>query len=147
MTTVEHDIPAAVAATVKGTLNMNAEDANAFFSQLLSDVTKDCVGSGATMIGHVKSNISSGNEMLSISSTTDDGNVRFRSKFTEHVGDYEMTLNVIVYGISNDTISKIIADRTQHMSADVQMLTESCNDPECNDPDCVDGKHRIIELK
>lgn len=150
MTAVKEEIPAAVASTITGEFDPPKEqgDANSLFSEFLSEVTRDCHMASALMIGHVKANIRSGKEMLSISSTTEDGNVRSRSVFSLPVSIYEMTLNVIVYGIDAAVITKIITKRAESLGTHkLEMISESgCQDPECNDPDCTDTKHRIIRI-
>jgi hypothetical protein len=143
---IREDIPAAVAADANGVFipKRRADEANHIFTEFLSYVTKDCVESGAVMIGHIKANVRSGDEMLSISSTTGDGNVRARLSFLSDVGEFDMTLNVIVYGIGERTISGIIADRGRMLGIyDMCAVPHGCPDPECSDPECADHA-RII---
>jgi len=145
-------IPAAIAATAAGSLegSMTAEQANKLFSGLLRDVTIDCVKAGSWMIGHIKSNIRSENEFLSISSTTDDGNVRVRYAFTGDVKEYSMTLNVIVYGVERHEVAEILVRNVKRVLGNIDITVHSevgCEDPGCKDPMCQDKDHkRIINI-
>jgi hypothetical protein len=83
MTSVTEDLPSAVAAEINGSLKgMPASDAITLFTGFLSAVAKDCIGSGAVMVGHIKANVRSGDGMLSLSSTNDRGDVRVRMAFS-----------------------------------------------------------------
>jgi len=150
MTSVKEDLPSAVAANIKGTFakETKAPDAETMFAGFMSETVRDCVRAGAAMIGHVKANIRSGNEFLSISSTTDDGNVRNRKGFSSDVKDYEMTVNVIVYGIDEVMISKILETRRRDLGKNSMTIYSDtgCKDPECEDPDCIDRAHRLIKI-
>ena len=142
-------IPSAIAASAEGSLpsEMSADDANRLFSQMLSDVARDCVKAGSWMIGHIKANVRSGNELLSISSTTDDGNVRIRSRFLNSVKDYSMTVNVIVYGVERHIVAEILISNVKKALGGIGMTVHSeigCEDPECSDPACSDKDHRRI---
>jgi hypothetical protein len=149
MTEDEQFIPSAIAATVSGRLpdEMDAKDANGLFGSMLSSVTKDCVKAGSWMIGHIKANVRSGNEFLSMSSTTDDGDVRMRYSFTKSVKDYSMTVNVIVYGVERHSVAGILVSNVRQTlgSADIEVHSEvGCEDPECHDPMCQDKDHKRI---
>jgi len=150
MTSVKDDLPAAVAADIKGSLPemMQAPDANSVFAGFLSAVAKDCLNAGAAMIGHIKANVRSGEEMLSISSTNDKGDVRTRTSFSDNVDVYEMTVNVIVYGVDEKTISKILETRRADLGDNTMTIFSDtgCKDPECGDPDCADKAHRLIRI-
>ena len=153
MTADTEFIPSAIAATASGSLEpaMNADGANELFSSLLRNVAVECVGAGAWMIGHIKANIRSGNELLSISCTTDDGNVRRRYSFAGTVKDYSMTVNVIVYGIERHRTAEILVSNMQRMfgRTDIKVHSEvGCEDPGCSDPMCQDADHkRVIEIR
>lgn len=150
MTAIEEDRPAAVAADINGSFSpsVKAEDANKKFMDFLSIVVKDCVSAGAVMIGHVKANVRSNGEMLSMSSTTDNGAVRTRSVFSLPVEKYEMTVNVIVYGLDEVAISKILNNRIGMLGKpSIEIVSETgCQDPECDDPDCKSAAHRVITI-
>lgn len=146
-------IPSAIAATAKGSLPIatNAEAANRLFSDMLKAVTKDCVKAGSWMIGHIKANVRTDNELLSMSSTTDDGNVRSRCSFTKGVKDYSMTVNVIVYGVERHKVAEILVSDMKKALGDIEITVHSemgCEDPGCNDPVCQDKDHkRVITLR
>ena len=149
MTSDEDLIPAAIAAVASGSLLQvaNADDANRIFSSIIENVAKDCVKAGSWMIGHIKANVRSGGELLSVSSTTDDGNVRYRYSFKKDVKDYSMTVNVIVYGIERHTAAEILISNMRKAldNVDIQVRSETgCEDPECGDPMCRDEGHRRI---
>jgi len=153
MTTDEEFIPSAIAATISGSFPSikEADEANNIFTRFLSDITLDCVKAGSWMIGHIKANVRSNNELLSMSSTTDDGNVRIRYKFSGNVKDYSMTVNVIVYGIERYKAAEILVLNVKRSlgNADTEIHSEvGCEDPECNDPLCRDKDHkRIINIE
>jgi len=142
-------IPSAIAATLTGSFPapVSADDANEIFSKLLSKVTIGCAEAGAWMIGHIKANVRSGEGFLSISSTTDDGNVRMRSAFTDPVKEYSMTVNVIVYGIDRQRTAEILVSNVEGMLECENMIVHSeigCEDPDCNDPMCRNEEHRRV---
>ena len=149
MTSEKEFIPSAIAATVSGSFpsSVSAEDANGMFSRMLSKVTTDCAEAGAWMIGHIKANVRSGEGFLSISSTTDDGNVRARATFTDPVKDYSMTVNVIVYGIDRRKTAEILVSNVKSTlsSAEIEVHSEvGCEDPDCEDPMCQDKDHKRV---
>jgi len=153
MTSDQEFIPSAIAATLSGSFSapMSADDANGLFSKFLSKVTTDCAEAGAWMIGHIKANVRSGEGFLSISSTTDDGNVRMRLSFTGPVKEYSMTVNVIVYGVDRQTTAKILVSDVKGMLACDNIVVHSeigCEDPECEDPMCRNEDHkRVITIR
>jgi hypothetical protein len=118
---------------------------------MLSSIAKDCVTAGSTMIGHIKANVRSGDQMLSMSSTTDDGNVRCRFLFSGDVKEYSMTVNVIVYGIERRRTAEILVSNVRKALKDVTIEVHSevgCEDPECNDPMCQRDEHkRVITIE
>ncbi|MDR2866440.1 MAG: hypothetical protein LBV13_03440 [Methanomassiliicoccaceae archaeon] len=153
MTDDEEFIPSAIAATAAGSLRTvtDADDANALFMGMLKNVTVDCVKEGSWMIGHIKANVRSSDEMLSMSSTTDDGNVRCRSSFTVPVKDYSITVNVIVYGVERHRAAGILVSDMRAALGDIDITVHSevgCEDPGCSDPACQDKDHeRIITIR
>ena len=148
MTTVEEDLPGTVAATITGIMNASAEDAGNKFKEFLSQVTRGCSEAGALMIGHVKANVRSGDDMMSFNSTTDDGKVRVRTELSEPVREYEMTINVIVYGLKENVISQVMMSKIPILGEPkVKIYSDTgCTDPKCSDPDCADQKHRVINI-
>ncbi|MDR0791439.1 MAG: hypothetical protein LBE47_02750 [Methanomassiliicoccaceae archaeon] len=153
MTDDKEFIPSAIAATAGGSFPRTAaaKDANELFSSMLRDITTDCVKAGSWMIGHIKANVRSGNDMLSMSSTTDDGNVRCRCIFTNDVKDYTMTVNVIVYGLERYNVADILVSNVERVLGDISITVHSevgCEDPGCNDPMCQDRDHRrVIDIR
>jgi len=117
---------------------------------MLGSIATDCVAAGAWMVGHIKANVRSNGELLSISSTTVDGNVRRRYEFSSPVNDYSMTVNVIVYGTERRRTAEILADNIGRALGDIEMKIHSeigCEDPACRDPACRDDGHdRIIRI-
>ena len=151
MTAVKEDQPAVVAADINGKFKQTliCNDANDRFIEFLSNVTKDCAAAGAIMIGHVKANVRSGDEMLAINSTTADGHVRIRSQFSSDVTEYSMTINVIVYGVAEKNISEMLNTRRSTLGINKMKIYSDtgCTDPKCEDPACVADAHRIIKLE
>jgi hypothetical protein len=151
--TTEGPIPSAIAATASGSLPSvtKAEDANILFSNILSNIAKECAGAGSWMIGHIKANIRSDGELLSIGSTTEEGKVRHRCSFEKDVKDYSMTLNVIVYGLERHMTAEILVSNVRNVLGDIDIEVHSevgCEDPECGDPMCQDeGHQRIITIE
>ena len=130
---------------------LKAEDANVLFSEILSGIAKECMKEGALMIGHIKANVRSGGEMLSLSCTTGDGNVRPRSSFTKDVRNYSMTMNVIVYGTERRRTAEIAVSNIKKALGSVitEVYSEAgCEDPGCDDPMCRNEDHkRIIDIR
>ena len=150
MTTVKEDLPGTVAATISGNMNnASADNAGSKFKDFLSEVTKGCADAGALMIGHVKANVKTIDEIMSLNSTTGDGKVRTRTEFTKPVGKYEMTINVIVYGLKENEISKVLMSKIPILgNVNVKIFSDTgCTDPNCSDKDCEDQKHRLITIK
>jgi len=142
-------IPAAIAATATGSFAslMKADGANALFGKMLRGIAVGCVNAGSAMIGHIKANVRANDEFLSMSSTTDDGNVRFRYRFTKDVKDYTMTVNVIVYGIERHKAAEILVSNMKGTLGNVNVEIHSeigCEDPECGDPMCQRDEHKRI---
>lgn len=149
MTSDENFIPTAIAVTANGSFEeaVSAEHANTIFSEMIRNTALDCVKAGSQMIGHIKANVRSGPELLSMSSTTDDGNVRMRSVFTGKVKDHSMTVNVIVYGVDRHTVADISVRNIKKAVGNISITVHSeigCEDPECTDPMCQDAGHRRI---
>ncbi|KQM10096.1 hypothetical protein AOA81_05630 [Methanomassiliicoccales archaeon RumEn M2] len=72
------------------------EEAVSLFSGAVSETASGCARAGGT-IGHIKANLRSSGEMVSASSTTEDGNVRLRYGLESAVEDYSIVMNAIVY--------------------------------------------------
>ncbi len=145
MTRDESMMPNIAVAEMKGSLNgMSAEEANALFTRFLSEVSKDCGKEGAMMIGHNKANFKCGEDLLSISCTTEDGNVRTKFSFGSPVTEYTGVINVIVYGLDFPILKRIIETRVAEIPGCAANVLEEkgCDDPECNDPNCNDPNHR-----
>ena len=145
MTRDESMMPSIAVAEMKGTLGgMPSDEANRLFIRFLSEVSKDCGNEGAYMIGHNKANFKCGEDMLSISCTTEDGNVRTKFDFSSPVGDYTGVVNVIVYGLDYPVLKRIVESRASEIpGCSVKVIEEGgCDDPECNDPYCNDPDHR-----
>lgn len=145
MTRDESMMPSIAVAEMKGTLGgMSAEQANGLFIRFLSDVSRDCGKEGAAMIGHNKANFKCGEDMLSISCTTEDGNVRIKFSFSKPVTDYTGVVNVIVYGLDYEVLKRIVEARASEIQGcSVKVVEEGgCEDPDCKDPNCNDPNHR-----
>ena len=152
MTSDREFIPSAIAATASGSFSdpANADEANSSFTKFLSRVALGCVAAGSTMIGHIKANVRSGDELLSMSCTTDDGNVRLRYKFSKTVAKYTMTVNVIVYGIDKRRTAEILVSNLRSLGvAGLEVHSEvGCEDPSCDDPLCQRDEHvRVINIE
>ena len=140
MTTDAEFIPTIAVGKFSGDLGgKSAEEANELFIRLLSRISVDCGKAG--VIGHNKANFKCGDDLLSISCTTDDGNVRSKMEFSQPVDAYEGVMNIIVYGadfkVLEDAILKYAAD-VPGMKAEV---IEDHGATECHDPNCKDPSH------
>lgn len=144
MTRDEEFIPSVAVARFTGDLGgMPPEDANALFIGLLSRISVDCANAGG-IIGHNKANFRCGDDLLSISCTTDDGNIRSKSLFSSPVGGFTGVMDVIVYDLDYTSIREIVEARTSEMdgiSVDVMENQLRCNDPNCKDPNCRNPDH------
>ncbi len=150
MTSDPEFIPTIAVVRISGDLGgMSADDANKVFIGVISEIAKGCAAAGAAAIGHIKANFNSGDELLSLSCTTENGNVRSKSVFANKVGDYTSIVNVIVYGIEYDVMCSVTerAIGTIPGRKDVSFIdSDSCADPNCHDPDCKDPAHRIVTI-
>ncbi len=144
MTLDEEFIPSIAVARFEGDLKgMPAEQANALLTKLLSDISVDC-GAADGIIGHNKANFRNGDELLSISCTTDDGNVRSKSVFSSPVGAFTGVMDVIVYDLGYETMKRIIETRAAGIGrCSVSVLENQlkCSDPNCTDPNCTNPDH------
>ena len=144
MTRDEEFIPSVAVARFTGDLGgMSAEDANALLTGLLSRISVDCAREGG-IIGHNKANFRCGDDLLSISRTTDDGNIRSKSLFSSPVGGFTGVMDVIVYDLDYSVMKRIVEDRTSEMegiAVDVMENQLRCSDPNCKDPNCRNPDH------
>ena len=107
MTTEEEFIPTIAVGRFSGDLKgMAPGKANSMFSDLLSRISVECGRLG--VIGHNKANFKCGDDLLSVSCTTDDGNVRSKVEFASPVGEYTGVMNVIVYGAGFEALEDAI---------------------------------------
>lgn len=146
MTQEEEFIPTIAVVEIIGDLGgMSSADANRLFSNVLSEIARGCISSGAKMIGHIKANFTTYDGMLSISCTTEDGKVRLKSEFHEPVKGYRSVMNVIVYGIDHSKMCTVI-DSSLKKIPGKKVITKAkdygCNDPGCKDPNCTNQMHR-----
>ncbi len=147
MTRDEEFIPSVAVAQFSGDLKgMPAEDANALMSGLLSRISMDCSAADG-IIGHNKANFRCGDDLLSVSCTTDDGNVRSKSLFTSPVGCFTGVMAVIVYDLDYSVMKDIIERRTAEVEGCSVSVMENqlrCSDPNCRDPNCTNPEHRRV---
>ena len=147
MTRDEEFIPSVAVAQFSGDLKgMPAEDANALMSGLLSRISVDCSAADG-IIGHNKANFRCGDDLLSVSCTTDDGNVRSKSLFTSPVGCFTGVMDVIVYDLDYSVMKDIIERRTAEVEGCSVSVMENqlrCSDPNCRDPNCTNPEHRRV---
>ncbi|MBQ2762629.1 MAG: hypothetical protein IJF47_02830 [Candidatus Methanomethylophilaceae archaeon] len=147
MTRDSEYIPSIAVAKFSGSFNrISPEEANEIFIKLLSEISIECGNKGCSMIGHNKANFKCGDDFLSISCTTEDGNVRSKTLFREDVTDYIGVMNIIVYGLEYVTLREIIESKSSAIDGCkvVVLKDKGCDDPECTDPNCTDEKHRRI---
>ncbi|MDD4245128.1 MAG: hypothetical protein PHI62_03030 [Candidatus Methanomethylophilaceae archaeon] len=142
-------IPTVLVMELSGNMGgTSPEEAVSLFSRAVSDTASGCARAGGT-IGHIKANMRSSEEMVSASSTTEDGNVRLRYGLESAVDDYSIVMNAIVYCLEYRDM-KVIAEKAFSVlpvNTSVWHKGGLCNDPECGDPDCKDSSHRkIIDL-
>ncbi|MGN1044717.1 MAG: hypothetical protein ACI4Q9_02020 [Candidatus Methanomethylophilaceae archaeon] len=139
-------IPAIAVAELHGDMGgSDADTANAAMISFLSEISKGCGRIEGAVIGHNKANFTCGDDLLSISCTTEDGNVRTKCVFSSSVGRYDGVVNVIVYGTSYGVLKGLIEGCAHQCLPGCSVRVESdggCDDPECNDPDCRDPDHR-----
>lgn len=144
MTRDEEFIPSVAVARFTGDLGgMPPEDANGLLTGLLSRISVDCANAGG-IIGHNKANFRCGDDLLSISCTTDDGNIRSKSLFSSPVGGFTGVMDVIVYDLDYSVMKRIVEDRTSEtegIAVDVMENQLRCSDPNCKDPNCRNPDH------
>ena len=143
MTRDEEFIPSVAVARFSGDLHgMPAEEANTLLTKLLADISVDCGAEGG-IIGHNKANFRCGDDLLSISCTTDDGKVRSKSLFAP-VGEFTGVMDVIVYELDYSVMKGIVEERAKALpGVEVSVLENQlrCSDPNCKDPNCTNPEH------
>lgn len=144
MTLDEEFIPSVAVGRFSGDLGgISADDANRMLTDLLSKISIDCSEAGG-IIGHNKANFRCGEDLLSISCTTDNGNVRTKSVFTSPVGGFTGIMDVIVYDLDYATMKDIVERRTSEIGGLTVTVLENqakCSDPNCKDPNCTNPEH------
>ena len=144
MTRDEEFIPSVAVARFSGDLHgMPAEEANTLLTKLLADISVDCGAEGG-IIGHNKANFRCGDDLLSISCTTDDGKVRSKSLFVAPVGEFTGVMDVIVYELDYSVMKGIVEERAKALpGVEVSVLENQlrCSDPNCKDPNCTNPEH------
>ncbi|NLN71961.1 MAG: hypothetical protein GX137_04125 [Thermoplasmatales archaeon] len=138
MTRDEPFIPTVLVMELSGDLEGRPpEEAVSMFSAAVSETALGCAGAGGT-IGHIKANMRSSEEMVSASSTTEDGNVRLRFSLESPVRGYTIVLNAIVYRIEYRDMKSIAEKAFSGFRAETSVWHKEgiCNDPKCSDPDC-----------
>lgn len=137
-------IPSVAVAEFEGDMHgADPEVANETFIRLLSEISLDC-GKADGIIGHNKANFRCGEDLLSISCTTDDGNVRCKTLFAEKVGKYTGTMDVIVYDLDYSVMKEIVERRASAIEGCRVSVLENqlrCGDPNCSDPECRNPDH------
>lgn len=144
MTRDEEFIPSVAVGRFSGDLGgMAPEDANRILSDLLSRISVCCSEAGG-IIGHNKANFRCGDDLLSISCTTDDGNVRRKSEFKAPVRAFDGVMDVIVYDLDYPAMKDIVERCTASVDGCGVTVLENqrtCHDPNCTDPNCSNPDH------
>lgn len=145
MTSDQEFIPTVAACRLYGAVDLPAAEANNLLKGLLSRISVRCGRIG--VIGHNKANFRCGDDLLSISCTTEDGNVRSKTEFTDRVCDVEGVMDVIVYSADFHDLKHIIEDEASGTGLRAEVKEpEGCHDPDCHDPDCHDPRHRLVRF-
>ncbi len=145
MTEDQEFIPTPLAADLKGFFSPSLEGKEAVqkFSDFLKALTLGAVDVGAWSIGHVKAVVEAGEGFVSMSSTTEDGNVRIKGELAS-VENWTMTVNVIVFGPDADDLEAMLMDKVEKIlpGSEVSVYhAEGCEDPDCFDPFCRRPEH------
>lgn len=140
MTSDADPIPTVVAVVVRGHVGLPADDACSLLSDMLSRISVRCGRIG--VIGHNKANFRCGGDLLSISCTTEDGNVRSKVRFGKDVGDVDGVVDVIVYSAGYDELRRIVEEEATASGLHAEFAERSgCHDPDCHDPHCCGHHH------
>lgn len=145
MTVDKEFIPTPLAADLKGVFSPSVPGTEAAqrFTGFLKALTLGAVDAGAWSIGHVKAVVEAGDGFMSMSSTTDDGNVRSKGELGT-VEDWTMTVNVIVFGPDAEDLEDMLMEKagSAFPGAEVNVYhAEGCDDPDCFDPFCRRPEH------
>ena len=133
-------IPTIAVGQFSGDLKgMSAEQANAVFTKLLSDISVDSGKIG--IIGHNTANFKCGEDLLSISCTTENGTVRSKIEFSQPVNEFKGVMNVIVYGADFKALEDIIYKYSADVPGMKAEVIEDHGATECHDPNCHDPSH------
>ena len=144
MTRDEEFLPSIAVGRFTGDLGgLGPEDSNRLLAGLLSRISVGCSEAGG-IIGHNKANFRCGDDLLSISCTTDDGNIRYKLEFSRPVGKFDGVMDVIVYDLDFPTMKDIVERCTADVEGCSVTVLENqrvCRDPNCKDPNCTNPDH------
>lgn len=148
MTRNKEYLPSSVTAVFTGDLGgIGPSESNDLLARFVASVATRSAAAGAGMIGHVKANFKSGDQMLSVSTTSLEGKTSLKSKFDDNVWIFEGAMNAHVFGITHSQVAMAISDaaRDAGVFTDISLKAETgCNDPACVDPDCAEHNPRPL---
>jgi hypothetical protein len=76
----------------------------------MSGVAIDCLEAGTRLIGHIKSVVESGDELIACSVTDHDARVRCRGRFETPQVSLDLIVNVLQYGLTKKELVRIVAE-------------------------------------
>ncbi len=77
------------------------------------------VNAGCVLVGHIKGVVATDGDELEFSLTRLDGEPRFAGSLSGAVGQADLTLNVIVFGVAADALPGIVAGAWPEESAPI----------------------------
>ncbi len=86
---------------------IKADELRSRIDVFLCELTESLKHGGCTLIGHIKGLVDAGeNGHLVFSITSFDENARFKGEVRNEVTNAVITVNIVVYGISEDIVEK-----------------------------------------
>jgi len=86
-----------------------ADELQGMLESFMSGLAMDCLEAGTRLIGHIKSLVEGGEEIIACSVTDHDGRVRCRGKFISSRSDVDLIINVLQYGLMKKDLVRIVA--------------------------------------
>ncbi len=88
---------------------VEASDLQAMLESFLGGVAMDCLEAGTRLIGHIKSMVEGGDEVIACSVTNHDARVRCRGRFEAPRAEVDVIVNVLQYGLAKRELARIVA--------------------------------------
>ena len=114
MSHVGHEVHPTVYAQEAGLtfkVPLSASELLGRIDAFMSELTCSLQGDGCKLIGHIKGLLEvEGNDHLFFSITSFDEKARYKGELTHEISRAKLTINVIVYGVEQESIERAIQE-------------------------------------